>query len=74
MDEMKKWLEELMTEAHTNMSILAEMNVSKSMEGMVDAKARIYHYGTCNDKAKADAIFFQFAWACWENKALEWKK
>lgn len=72
--DMEKWYDELMEEAHVNMQILAEKNVEKSVEGMVDAKARIYRYGSCNDKAKADAIFFQFAWACWEKKAMASKK
>ena len=55
--------EEKRKEAWHQLSILAEMPIEDSPQGIADAKARIYHHGDCNDKAKADVIAEQYMWA-----------
>lgn len=65
--------ETIRKEAKDQMSSLVENPVEDSWRGMTDAKAYIYRHGNCNDKAKADAIFVQWAWAMCEIRGHEMK-
>lgn len=66
--------ETIRKEAVEQMSALCENPIEDTWRGMTDAKAYIYKHGNCNDKAKADAIFAQWAWSACEMRGHEMKE